>query len=352
MLVDARRRKVVPGATSHAWKLLRYKVTRSSTRRCGLPECTREPGQTTAAEPPSSLPSAAAMTSRGILTVPLVLCTVIMCHGDEAAIGNLTEVVIVGGTLPLTEEDVANAASTSRIYRNHGGGHSYGHYGGGLQHHGGNYGRHRGSYGKHRQRHGRHGYNKYGGNHYDRHHYGGYGGRHHGSEHYGGYGRHGARHGADHYRNRGHRNHGYKNVYHKEEYGDHKTYYDDYHEGDNRNYYGNHHNYRDHHGGREHYGNHHSGYKGGSQHGDNYYRHGGGYQSSHRGAHGSHANRNYRDGLGHKRGGGSYNRGEHGYHEHPRHLGYYARASSWVPAYLGVRGDQTCCSTERRPVTP
>lgn len=88
------------------------------------------------------------------------------------------------------------------------------------------------------------------------------------------HGQKGGKVGGEIYKDKGHKSRGFKNVYHKEESGEHKTFHDDFHDSDYKKKYQDHHDFYDQNGAKFKKGYGGKTYKDEKNHGDDYHKYG------------------------------------------------------------------------------
>ncbi|GIX68097.1 uncharacterized protein CDAR_197171 [Caerostris darwini] len=102
---------------------------------------------------------------------------------------------------------------------------------------------------------------------------------------HGGHGQAGGKVGAEFIKDKGHKSHGFKNVYHKEEYGEHKTFHDEHRETDHKKKYHDEHKDYSHHGGKQFKHQANKGHYDENKHGSDFHKFGkAGHDSHHEGA--------------------------------------------------------------------
>ncbi|XP_035229548.1 histidine-rich glycoprotein-like [Stegodyphus dumicola] len=135
---------------------------------------------------------------------------------------------------------------------------------------------------------------------------------------HGGHGQAGGKVGSEFIKDKGHKSHGFKNVYHKEEFGEHKTFHDEHRETDHKKKYHDEHQDYSHHGGKHFKQHANKGHYDENKHGHDFHKFGkAGHESHHEAGHkkGGH---HHAVGDGFKQAGGKQQSEAHAQGHHSR----------------------------------
>ncbi|GFX76255.1 uncharacterized protein TNCV_4036561 [Trichonephila clavipes] len=134
---------------------------------------------------------------------------------------------------------------------------------------------------------------------------------------HGGHGQAGGKVGSEFVKDKGHKSHGFKNVYHKEEYGEHKTFHDEHRETDHKKKYHDEHKDYSHHGGKQfkHHAN--KGHYDENKHGSDFHKFG-------KSGHESHHDGEYKKGGHHQAAGDAFKHTGGQHHDEAHAHGHHA----------------------------